>query len=149
MKELQRFSSQAIYQRNKELLNQEIKKLEAEIAAFKTSNPQTSDKESKAVTAKPQRIRAELTEHAFDESDKFVKIFIPFNSTGISEDRVRLEISADSFSLVVEGESKDHHFTVRNLLKPIDVSKSYKKVKADMISIYLKKVKEGKIIVDK
>lgn len=138
LKELSKFSSEATYQRTKDLLNNETKKIEAEIAALKPK-----PEESKAVS-KPQRVRTELTEHAFDESEKFVKIFIPFNSTGIAEDKVSLVLAEDSFSLVVEGESKDHHFTVRNLLKPIDVAKSYKKVKSDMISIYLKKATEGK-----
>lgn len=45
--------------------------------------------------------------------------------------------------MTIAGESKDYIFIVKNLLKPINVEKSYKKVKDDMISIYLKKVKEG------
>lgn len=139
LSELTKFSSDAIYQRSKDLLYSEVNKLEAEIAAIKRKNIESENK----AAPKPNRIRAELTEHAFDESDKFVKIFIPFNSAGISEDKVRLEVTEDSFSLVVEAESKDHYFFVRNLLKPVVVSGSYKKVKSDMISIYLKKAKEG------
>lgn len=115
-------------------------KIESEIAAKQKANeePKTTLK-----SASP-RVVTEISEHAFDESDKYVKIFIPFNATGISDDNVELELTDNSFCLTIKGDNKDYRFNVRNLLKPVDIAKSYKKVKTDMVSVYLKKVKEGK-----
>lgn len=72
-----------------------------------------------------------------------MKIHIPFTQTKISDENVTIEFTEESFYLTISGESKDYVFIVKNLLKPINVEKSYKKVKDDMISVYLKKVKEG------
>lgn len=146
MKEIKKFASEAIYPRSKDLLNKEISQIESEIAVLQKA---TSTSESpKIAPTKPQRSRfvTDLRGHAFDESDKFAKIFIPFNdeATAISEDNVQFDVDEDSFKVFVTGESKDYRFNVCSLLKPIDISKSYMKVKKDMISVYLKKAKEGK-----
>lgn len=61
----------------------------------------------------------------------------------ISDDNVTVEFTEDSFNLTIIGATKDYTFIVKNLLRPINVEKSYKKVKDDMISLYLKKAKEG------
>lgn len=39
---------------------------------------------------------------------------------------------------------KDYGLVINNLLEPIDVVKSYRKIKTGMIAIYLKKVNEGR-----
>ena len=39
--------------------------------------------------------------------------------------------------------NRDYTFVVNNLLESIDPEKSYRRVKTDMIAIYMKKVKEG------
>lgn len=146
MKEIKKFASEAIYPRSKDLLNKEISQIESEIVVLQKS---TSVNESpKIAPVKPQRSRfvTDLRGHAFDESDKYAKIFIPFSdeSIAITEDNVQFDVDENSFKVFVTGENKDYRFNVCSLLKPIDVSKSYRKVKTDMISVYLKKVKEGK-----
>lgn len=138
---MQKFHAQAIYSRTKDLLRKEIKEIEDEIAS---KQAQSKEAEQKAVKV-PSRLVTELTEHAFDESDNFVKIHVPFNYCKITDDNVELELTENSFCVNVNGDSKDYRFNVRNLLKEIDVSKSYKKVKPDIISVYLKKSK-GKFV---
>lgn len=138
--EMKKFSSEAANQRTKNLLNAEISKIEAEISAIKLKAVKDAEvKDNPRIS----RVVADIHEHAFDESDRFVKIFIPFNYTKISDDNVNLELTDNSFTLTVQGESKDYRFKVINLLRTISIEKSYKKVKSDMISVYLKKVKEG------
>lgn len=147
LEELKKFHAQSIYQRNKDLLSKEIKEIESEIAQRKAATEAaTNEDDKKIVTKAPSRFVTELHDHAFDESDKFVKIFAPFNSCSISDENVELELTENSFCMTIKGESKDYRFNVKNLLKAIDVSKSYRKVKSDMVSIYLKKVKEGKYL---
>lgn len=140
IEELKKLNSIAIYQRTKDLLNKEILKIETELVA---STKEAVESKSSVKTSST-RVFAELSEHAFDESDKYVKIYIPFNATPISDDNVQLELTENSFCLNIQGDSKTYRFNVRNLLKPIDIAKSYKKVKSDMVSVYLKKKKEGK-----
>lgn len=81
--------------------------------------------------------------HAFDESDKFVKVHIPFTQCKINDDNVKVDFTESSFNLTIVGDTKDYNFYVKNLLKPIVIEKSYRKVKDDMVSIYLKKSNEG------
>jgi calcyclin binding protein len=97
--------------------------------------------------AAPKRCVAMLREHAFDESDRFVKIYIPYKCLGTREEDVQLETTESSFKLTITDNDKDYEFNVVSLLKPIDVAKSYKKVKSDdqMVVVYLKKAKEGKL----
>lgn len=140
IEEMKKFSNIAAQNRTKNLLNAEITKIENEIQALKMKAANDEEKKS---APRARSITVDLTEHAYDESDRFVKIFIPFNYTKITDENVLLDLTENSFTLIVKGESKDYRFKVINLLRAINVEKSYKKVKPDMISIYLKKVKEG------
>lgn len=124
--------------RVKTLLQNEITKIDTEI----TQQQKLQETKNDAPKA-PIKTKVELKEHAFDESANFVKIFIPFNAADLKEEDVELNMTEDSFSLIIHGAQKNYHFTVTSLLKKINTGKSYKKVKPDMISLYLKKVKEG------
>lgn len=117
-------------------------KIEAEINMVKSKLAAAETKTPKEPSTKVKRINVQLTEHAFDQSEKFVKIFVPFDQA-VQEDNVKVEFTQNSLSLLVQTEAKDYRFVVEHLLKEIDVSKSYRKVKSDMIAIYCKKVKEG------
>ena len=44
---------------------------------------------------------------------------------------------------MVQTPNKNHRFVATSLLKKINCEKSYKKVKPDMVSVYLKKSKDG------
>lgn len=130
--ELEKFFAEATFERTKQVLAAEIKKVEAEIVALESIGKVT-----------PVKKAIEIKEHAFDQSQKFCKIYIPFTLEAISDEQCQLEVTESSFNLLIHGASKDYKFIVVNLLKTIDASKSYVKVKSDMISVYLKKVKEG------
>lgn len=132
LEELQKFLEASTFPRTKQVIAGEIKKIEAEIRALEALGKATHVK--KAI---------EIKEHAFDQSPKFVKIFIPFTLEALTDEQCQLDVTESSFNLLIHGSSKDYKFNVVNLLKKIDASKSYVKVKSDMISVYLKKVKEG------
>jgi calcyclin binding protein len=137
--ELKKFLGEAKFERTKALLRHEILKVEAESAKI-----QAQANKSTELPSKPQRIRVDITEHAFDQSEKFVKIFIPFSASKIKDSDVVAEFTEDSFSILIQTkDNRDYRFVVNALLKKIDVSKSYRKVKEDMVSVYLKKTKEG------
>lgn len=123
--------------RVKDLIQSEIYKVTHELADL--AKKQTKNDTPNA----PTKISVDIKEHAFDESDKFVKIFIPFDTSKIKETDVELNMTETSFNLVIHTTDKKHHFNVTSLFKSIDCEKSYKKVKSDMVSVYLKKVKEA------
>ncbi|CAG9804231.1 unnamed protein product [Chironomus riparius] len=124
--------------RVKNLLQKEINSIDNEIREIQMKQL-AKEEASKA----PTKITVDIKEHAFDESDKFVKLYIPFDATQIKDEDVQLDLNEDSFSLVIQTPNKNHRFVATSLLRTVNVEKSYKKVKSDMVSVYLKKVKEG------
>ena len=73
-----------------------------------------------------------ISSHAFDESEKFVKIFIPFAKSKISDENVHIEFtSTTSFNVIIKVDdhgSTDYKFSATNLLKPLNIESSYIKV---------------------
>ncbi|XP_030386609.1 calcyclin-binding protein [Scaptodrosophila lebanonensis] len=92
-----------------------------------------------------KRYLHELTDYGWDQSAKFVKLFITLNGVqNCSEDDVVINYTETSMQLHVRDlNGKDYGLTVNNLLHPIDIEKSYRKLKTDMVAIYLKKADEG------
>jgi CS domain len=109
--------------------------VERDLSLIKPKEPNSASK----------RALYSLSEHAFDESDRFVKVYIPHKCLQLTEDQVKLEMTKNSFRVTIAQEDKDYEFKVVSLLKDIDVDKSYKKVKSEdqMVALYLKKIKEG------
>lgn len=87
----------------------------------------------------------ELTDYGWDQSPKYVKLFITLNGVqNCPEEAVTVNYTEHSMQLHVRDlNGKDFGLTVNNLLYAIDVEKSYRKVKTDMVAIYLKKAQEG------
>lgn len=88
----------------------------------------------------------ELTDYGWDQSAKFVKLFITLNGVqNCPEEAVTVNYTEHSLQLHVRDlNGKDFGLTVNNLLYAIDIAKSYRKLKTDMVAIYLKKAEEGK-----
>ncbi|XP_070492094.1 calcyclin-binding protein [Chironomus tepperi] len=124
--------------RVKNLLQKEINNIDSELKEIQLKQL-AKDEAPKA----PTKITVDIKEHAFDESDKFVKLFIPFDASQLKDEDVQLILSEDSFSLIIQTPNKNHRFIVTSLLRKINVEKSYKKIKPDMVYLYLKKTKEG------
>lgn len=108
-----------------------------------------TSKSVKQDEVKPKRYISELKTYAWDQSDKFVKIFVTLDGLSPEKDTVKLDCKFEekSLNLVIENGTKDrdYSFIVKNLLDPIDSVKSYAKIKTDMVAIYMKKVTEGKL----
>ena len=136
------FHSESAYVRTKQALDIEIKKIETEIGAIQASLAESVASSDE----KPKKTKyvKELSEYAFDQSDKFVKIFNPFSDAKINDEDVQFDVTASSFNLYIKGDHKDYRFQVRNFLKKVDVKGSFRKVKKDeMVTVYLKKVIDG------
>lgn len=124
----------------KKRIETELSKLRAEaIAETVTPTPKTTSNES-------VRYESELTSYAWDQSDKFVKLFVTLaNVQSATEENVVVTFTSNSILLkVADVQGKDYTFTINNLLHNIDVSASYRKIKTDAIVIYAKKSTESK-----
>lgn len=150
LEELRNFSAQAKRSKVQQLLSIDIRKLETEL---QQQRDQLASKQQTSSTAKPpapvagdcKRYRVELKEYAWDQSDKFIKIFVTVKDVQhVPEENVNAEFTANSFNLLINNlNNKDFTFIVNHLLYPIDPEKSYRKLKSDMVAIYLAKATTG------
>ena len=136
-KELIDLKNTATKDRVKNLLQREINSIDNEFQELTLKQSVNKEDTPKLPT------RVDIKEYAFDESEKYVKLFIPFDASQLQDQDVQLQLSDDSFSLVIHTANKSHQFIVTSLLRKINCEKSYKKIKSDMVSVYLKKVKDG------
>ena len=136
----------------KDLIGVEIRKIETKIHLLneKVSSQQngeavTSLKITPAVTG-PKRYEVNLTNYAFDQSNKFVKLYITLdNIPNVTEDDVTANFTETTISLFIKGgNNRDYKLQINNLLEKIDVNGSYRKLNKNMITIFGKKLNEGK-----
>lgn len=135
----------------KDCISIEIKKIETTIGELKSINninscPAKKSSESPATAPTTvKRYEVELSNYAWDQSDKYLKLFITLDGVQtVGESNVQCEFTTNSIRLMVYGlNDKNYKMIINNLLEPIDIEKSYRKVKSNMISIYAKKHREG------
>lgn len=131
----------------------EIRRLETELIALRsllaTPSATAADAATPAATTNQQtsskRYQVELNQYAFDQSDKFVKLFVTLDGVErCAESNVQVVFSASSITLnVLDLNNRDYQLQINNLLEPIDVAKSHRKLKPGMVVIYAKKTAEG------
>nr|XP_046263484.1 calcyclin-binding protein [Scatophagus argus] len=126
--------------RVQELLKQEQKKVEKELAVKQQQKAQQARREADP-TAPKTTYTVKITNYAWDQSEKFVKIYLTLKDVHkIPSENVEVNFTEGSFSVMVKDlNGKNHQMTVLNLLHPIDVNDSYKKVKTDMVLVMCKK----------
>ncbi|XP_065078034.1 calcyclin-binding protein [Ochlerotatus camptorhynchus] len=154
LEELRRLSEGTQRTRVQQILSIDIRKLETDLQHQKELLAAKDKEQSSGETSKPpapvpgdvKRYRIELKEYAWDQSDKFIKIFVTVNEVQqVPEENVNVEFTANSFNVMVSNlNNKDYVFTVNHLLNEIDPAKSYRKVKSDMVAIYLAKSRPTK-----
>lgn len=151
MNELNSVSEQLKRPRNIDFISLQQKRIETELTNLRDQlrseeSQQTAPKASADSASTTKRYECEITNYAWDQSDKFVKLFVVLNGVqNLGEDNVAVTFTENSVHLKITGlDNKDHVFAINNLLNSIDVTKSYRKVKTDTIAIYAKKSQEGK-----
>lgn len=153
--ELKQFAERSLRKRVQGTIGIEIRKIETEIIQIRDQIASASNAAGGAGAAasavpKPtsnptKRYEVELTNYGWDQSDKFIKLFVTLDGVhGASEDDVLAIFNPSSIVLQIKGvNNKDFILNINNLLLPIDVEKSYRKIKTNMVTVYAKKVKEG------
>ncbi|KAM5255410.1 LOW QUALITY PROTEIN: calcyclin-binding protein-like [Ctenodactylus gundi] len=131
-------------------LTAEKSKIETEI---KNKTQQKSQKKPELDNEKPAAVVAPITtrytvkisNYGWDQSDKVVKIYITL--TGVHQvpaENVQVHFTERSFDLLGKNlNGKNYSMIVNNLLKPISVEGSSKKVKTDIVLILCRKKAEN------
>lgn len=148
--EIQSLLSTATLPRVKRLLQNELALVEREIASEENLNPSEGERcakveeEKKPTAKKPQVSLTKITSYAWDQSPKFVKIFITLPEVEtLPEGNVSSKFTSNSLELKVLGlKGKNYQFQMLHLLHPILPESSSVKVKSGKLSILLKKSKE-------
>ncbi|XP_075156005.1 calcyclin-binding protein [Haematobia irritans] len=140
--EITKFLAEATRKRVKDALVKAKAEVDREIVNLEMKEKQAAERKE----AGPKRFYAELNEYGWDQSEKFVKIFVTLDGIqNIDESAVVVEFTENSLNLNIENfNGKDYVLVVKNLVFPIDVANSYRKIKTGMVAIYMKKKLEGK-----
>ncbi|XP_030631223.1 calcyclin-binding protein isoform X1 [Chanos chanos] len=128
--------------RVRDVLTQEQKKIEKELTQIRHQKEQQANKNSGPKTDSALKgYTVKINNYGWDQSDKFVKIYITLKGVHkIPEENVDVSFKERSFNLLVKDlDGKNHQMTINNLLCPISVEESSKKVKTDMVLIMCKK----------
>ncbi|XP_061696099.1 calcyclin-binding protein [Syngnathoides biaculeatus] len=127
--------------RVQELLKQEQKKVEKDIADKRQQKEQQARRQAEPSPSSKATYTVKITNYAWDQSEKFVKMYLTLkNVHKIPAEKVEVNFSERSFSVLVkELDGKNHQMTVLNLLYPIDDQNSTTKIKTDMVVIMCKK----------
>ncbi|KAM6918222.1 calcyclin-binding protein [Xenentodon cancila] len=141
LEELGSLLKQAERKRVQDVLKQEQEKLEKELATKRQQQEQQARREADPSTATKAAYTVKITSYAWDQSEKFVKIYLALkNVHKIPSQNVEVSFTERSFSVLVKDlDGKNHQMTVLNLLQPIDENDSYTKIKSDMVLVMCKK----------
>lgn len=147
VEELNKLLSQSSRQRTKDLLTLEIRKLQTEILRLQE---QTGSNEVIKPSPTPTQqatkcYEVKLNNYAWDQSDKFVKIFVTLkNAHTLPTENVFAVFTDNSMELHVNGlDNRNYTLPIKNFLEKIDGSKSSWKVKTDTVVVLLAKVTTG------
>lgn len=151
MAELETCLSLAKRQRNIDALTLHKKRIETDITNLRSESGNTVPVKIASTTttttpAESKRYVKDITSYAWDQSDKFIKIFIALNGIKAADnDKADTVYTTNGITLRVNDvENTDYIFEVKNTLSKIDIASSYHKVKNNSIVIYAKKATEGK-----
>uniref|UniRef100_A0A1A8NNC0 Calcyclin-binding protein n=2 Tax=Nothobranchius TaxID=28779 RepID=A0A1A8NNC0_9TELE len=141
LQELGSLLGKAGRKRVQDLLKEEQKKVEKELTAKRLQQEQQAKREAEPSSASKAAYTVKITSYAWDQSDKFVKIYLNLKEVQkIPSENVEVNFTERSFSVLVKDlDGKNHQMTVLNLLHPISVQDSYKKIKTDMVLVMCKK----------
>lgn len=100
----------------------------------------------KPVASATGRFTCDINNYGWDQSDKYVKLFVTLAGVQtVPAENVKVVYTNQDVQVVVEDlNTKDHKLTIKNLLEPVAVDKSYHKVKTDMVVVFMLKQQPGK-----
>lgn len=130
--------------RVQQLLLVEVRKLETELLREKErlgSATGGSPPASQATQPRSTVFRTKITDYAWDQSDKFVKLYVTLPGVHeIPSENVKSVFGTRRLELEVNAlAGKNHSLLITNLMNDILPESSYHKVKTDMVALFLRK----------
>ncbi|XP_046969568.1 calcyclin-binding protein [Vanessa cardui] len=147
--ELNELLKQAKRKKVLDILSLEIRKLETELITLKESEKNESVMEVSPTpttsTQSQKRYQIKLNGYGWDQSDKYVKIFVTLkNVQNVPKEQVYCKLTERSMELHVDNlENKDYLLVINKLLNSINVEESHWKQKTDMVVIFLAKSQQN------
>ncbi|KAI6191537.1 hypothetical protein M3Y97_00239000 [Aphelenchoides bicaudatus] len=146
--ELQKFRTEAERPRTQKALDVEIKTVTQELEKARAEKKKAAEaKASASTTGGSSQIlpTKSLTTYAFDESEKFVKLYYTLAGVqSLPKESIGSSFTDNSFSVNVKNLSGINYIIeARDLNDYIDSEKSLVKQKSDLLLVMLKKLKEG------
>ncbi|XP_047535590.1 calcyclin-binding protein [Vanessa atalanta] len=147
--ELNELLKQAKRKKVLDILSLEIRKLETELITLKESekNEAAMDVSPTPTTStqSQKRYQIKLNGYGWDQSDKYVKIFVTLkNVQNVPKEQVYCKLTERSMELHVDNlENKDYLLVINKLLNSINVEESHWKQKTDMVVIFLAKSQQN------
>ncbi|XP_057325031.1 calcyclin-binding protein [Microplitis mediator] len=140
--ELNSLLLQAKRQKIKDVLAIEVRRLQTELTKLMEVSRNDENKTPKPpVTNSSKCYEVKLTNYAWDQSDKFIKLYVTLkNVQSLPKEAVYCDFKERSMDLRVMGlDNRNYQLPISNLCEDIEPSKSYVKVKTDMIAVFLSK----------
>ncbi|XP_051480364.1 calcyclin-binding protein [Apus apus] len=135
--------ARATRRRLRELLLGEQRRLELELRNLPQPREAAAEEEEKSPLG---GYTVKINNYGWDQSDKFIKIYISLNGVQkLPAENVMVNFTERSFDLLVKNlNGKNYTMTFNNLLKPISVEGSSKKIKTDTVLVMCRKKQEEK-----
>ncbi|XP_071607240.1 calcyclin-binding protein [Heliangelus exortis] len=129
--------------RVRDVLMTEKYRIELEIKNQPPPKPKDVAEEEKSTLA---GYTVKINNYGWDQSDKFIKLYISLKEVHkLPADNVQVHFTERSFDLLVKNlNGKNYTMTFNNLLKPISVEGSSRKIKTDMVLVMCRKKQEEK-----
>ncbi|CAH0589071.1 unnamed protein product [Chrysodeixis includens] len=131
--------------RAQDLISLEMRKLETELIKIKETLAKSAQAEAtpapSTAPAQSKRYQIKLNGYGWDQSDKFIKIFVTLKDVqSLPKEQVFCKLTDKSMELHVKDlDNKDYLLVINKLLDAINVEESYWKQKTDMVVIFLAK----------
>lgn len=140
LKEVTRILELCGSRRVRDVLSQEKKKIENELGQKRLQKQQSRREAGERTETAVKGYTVKIINYGWDQSDKFVKIYITLKGVHNVPENVTVNFTERSFSVLVKDlDGKNHEMTINNFLCPIAVEESSTKVKTDMVIVMCKK----------
>jgi len=134
----------------KDLITIEVRKQETKLADLlekeKTQKQNKDTAPAPIASNQPKAYDYKITTYSWDQSDKYVKLYLTGlqGAKEVDESCFEFKVSSTSLYFKINGlKGKNWMFEIKELSSNVDAEKSHYKAKTDMVVLFLKKVQEG------
>ncbi|RNA33863.1 calcyclin-binding [Brachionus plicatilis] len=146
LEEYKTLSGQATRPSVKQSIKTQTEKLEQELDKLQKSESERKSKLAASTNQTPGVYTKKIDTYGWDQSDKFVKIYITClkDLNTIKDSDLETHFEQRAFDISIKNlKNLNYNLKIGNLLNSIDSAGSYAKLKTDMVTVFLKKKNIG------